>query len=176
MPAITRPSDAASVGPDAPFLETEALNPTALVSSSQHEMNQAWSQRTDDLLSIRRLKDDWDGLGARAPDAQLVDSAIDLLKLLMYQDQLPPPHRIVATPTGTLLLEWQMGPIYLESEITSPYHAEWMLEHPGGRTEHEATSWPPPGRAADSPESSSVPSETHYPICGEVAVSDQVAA
>jgi hypothetical protein len=89
-------------------------------------------------LQIRKLADDWDGLGAEAPSSGIVDSAIDLLKKLKAEAALPAPSRAAAAPTGTVILEWQFGGTYLEAEITRPYYAEWMLQRPGQPARHWA--------------------------------------
>jgi hypothetical protein len=100
-----------------------------------------WKQRTDDLLRIRSIKHDWDGLGAEAPKSALVDSAIDLLKKLRSPDELGPPTRIVATPAGTVLFEWQYEDVYIEAEIVDAYRAEWMHKTLGQRAAHWTMSW-----------------------------------
>ncbi len=171
MPTGTKGSNAASLAPDSFFPETGGANPDGLASSPEHQARHRWAQCVDDLLAVRRLKDDWDGLGAQAPAGDLVDSAIDLLQILMNQDELPPPTRIVATPTGTVLFEWQMDCVYLEGEITEPYHADWMLEHPRGCIEHEETTWPPRRQREHASQPSVAASETHCRTCGDVAVS-----
>ncbi len=148
MPPLTESSSAPSLVPVRAHTPTRGLNPSALASSEEREslkrrrarVAELWKERTDDLLRIRGVERDWDGLGAEAPDAALVDSAIDLLKELHSADELPPPTRIVATPGGTVLFEWQYDDGYEEAEIVEPYRAEWMLERPGERPVHWMTS------------------------------------
>src|SRR5262249_28460849 len=38
----------------------------------------------------------------------------------------PPPTRVAATPSGTVGLEWQEPPVYLEMELVTPYRSEWV--------------------------------------------------
>ncbi len=148
MPPITESSSAPSLVPVRAHTPTRGLNPSALASSEERELlkrrrarvRELWKERTDDLLRIRRIKHDWDGLGAEAPDSALVDSAISLLEKLRRESDLAPPTRIVATPAGTVLFEWQYDDGYEEAEIVEPYRAEWMLERPGQRPVHWMTS------------------------------------
>lgn len=143
----TESSLAPSLASVSAYATTSGLNPSALVSSEEgeasREKRRVWSHRIDDLLAIRLLEDDWDGLGAAAPTAALVDSAIDYVKMLRDQKELQPPTRVGAGPMGMVLLEWQVGCIYLEAEVTKPCHAEWMLERPDHPTAHWEDSWLP---------------------------------
>ncbi len=95
-----------------------------------------WNDRIDDLLDIRRLTDDWDGLGAPAPKPRLVDSAIMLAGWMRGRGVLP-PARIVPGLTGTVLFEWQPGPgDYVEVEVTEPFTAELTVLRDGRPPEH----------------------------------------
>ncbi len=144
MPPITESSSAPGLVRVRAHTQTSGFNPSALASSEECELRkrwrdrvpELWKERTDDLLRIRSTEHDWDGLGAEAPDDALVDSAISLLKMLRRESDMPPPTRIVATPGGTVLFEWQYDGVYIEAEIVEPYCAEWMLERPGEQTAH----------------------------------------
>lgn len=148
MSGKTESSSAPSLVLDQPYTHTNGLDSSALASSEECELRRRWRERvpelwgelTDDLLRIRSIERDWDGLGAETPDGALVDYAIDLLKELRRADELCPPTRIVATPAGTVLFEWQYDDGYVEAEIVEPYRAEWMLERPGERPVHRMTS------------------------------------
>ncbi len=132
MPVTTGSSAATMLSP-APYVpSTRALHSNGLRSSPEYE----WLRRIDDLLAIRGLGDDWDGLGAEAPRIELVDSAIEIAKALREDPTLPAPTRVAATPTGAVLFEWQYPPVYLEAEVTGPTHIEWMLEVAGHETQH----------------------------------------
>src|SRR6266849_8238378 len=93
----------------------------------------------DDIISRLRdfsgLQDDWDGLGAEAPSAELVESAYELARLLRQLDY-GPPSSVASGPDGTVLFNWQIGPYYMDAEITKPYHAEWMQVVPGQPGRH----------------------------------------
>lgn len=144
MAEAQQSSRASTLVPVVDFQDTSGLNPSGLTSSEEYEASKArdrrfkkaWDERTDDLLRIRMLKDDWDGLDAEAPDAALVDSAIDLFKMLRNEGRVLPPTRIVAGPTGTVVFEWQVEDTYLEAEIIRPFRAEWMLKQAGQPTVH----------------------------------------
>jgi hypothetical protein len=100
-----------------------------------------WKQRIDDLLDVRRMEDDWDGLGAPAPSVALVDSALQLVQI-MKDNCFQAPCRVVAGLTGTVLFEWQsQGGAYLELEVTRPQQAEWTCMIPGKQTETGSIKW-----------------------------------
>ncbi len=124
------------------------LNPEGLSTSIESDAESGWSNRMTGLIQeledIQSLQDNWDGEGAEAPKAELVDSAIDLLGFLQSQQTLPPPTRMAASPAGNIILEWQFEQnVYLEAEIVEPFHVEWMLELPIHPTQHWEESWMP---------------------------------
>jgi hypothetical protein len=84
------------------------------------------------------LGDDWDGKGALAPGIGVLRAAAELIG--QASNALPPPARIVASPTGSIVVEWEVGGSYLEAEIEEPGRAEWMLEEQG-RYHHWETRW-----------------------------------
>lgn len=94
-----------------------------------------WSQCRDELLAIRALDEDWDGQGAKAPSAALVDSAIQLAEILR-QRGVDAPCRIVPGVNGTVIFEWQQDGIYREMEVIKPCHAEILEMSPGQPPKH----------------------------------------
>src|SRR5438552_3599722 len=52
-----------------------------------------WERLINDLLHIRRLKQDWDGQGADAPAAGNVDKAIGWVQQMRAYSQAIPPSR-----------------------------------------------------------------------------------
>ena len=94
-----------------------------------------WADILDRLNGFSGLQDDWDGLGAKAPSLELVGSALEFARLLR-QIGHEPPSSVAAGPDGTVLFDWQAGPLYVEAEITTPYHAEWMQVVPGQPARH----------------------------------------
>lgn len=96
----------------------------------------AWSARIDQLLRLRNLPDDWDGLGAETPRGELVDAAIKYLCDQRRWEQATPPDHVIATTSRTVVLEWHVPGGYLELEFVSPTCAE-------------ATSLPPGATKAD---------------------------
>lgn len=95
----------------------------------------AWNQCLADLLAIRAFDDDWDGQSAKAPSADLVDSAVQLAEILRQQGMVA-PSRIVPGVNGTVIFEWQQGDIYRELEMTTPYCAEMLEMTPGQPPKH----------------------------------------
>src|SRR5438132_2167422 len=104
---------------------TSGLSDDALLAT-QEEAPQGWSTSIDELLRIRNLEEDWDGVGAKAPPTATVDSAIRLAQILKTQQQgilwRAAPCRVVPGRTGTVIFEWQVGSDYHEIEVISPGH------------------------------------------------------
>jgi hypothetical protein len=90
-----------------------------------------WESTIQKILEFQNLRDDWDGLGAVAPSAELLQSAIRLA-YLFHEKQIDPPHCVIPGLDGSVNFEWQApdGTI-AEVEIDRPLHAEVMLMEPG---------------------------------------------
>ena len=108
----------------------------ALANSQEFSLVSLWDRRLEDLLSIRSLRDDWDGDGAEAPIPELMDTAIALLGWFRRSGHFPVPSRIVPSPNGTVVIEWESPDMYLEAEITTPSTVEWMEQKEGQEPQH----------------------------------------
>ena len=85
-----------------------------------------WRICIDQLHEIRNLEDDWDGLGAPAPSADVVDSAIQLIRQIKPRAELA-PMRVVPGVTGSVVFEWHHPDGSYEAlEITKPYSGEYI--------------------------------------------------
>jgi hypothetical protein len=125
---------------------------SALMSSSQSFVVAPWNRAREQLLEIRRLDDDWDGLGALAPNRKVVDSAVELLNEWRKTNPDFPPDRILAGPMGEVVIEWQYpGKWLLEIEVEQPGVAEIIEAQSGvikkswqykfAETMEQAVSW-----------------------------------
>ena len=95
-----------------------------------------WDKVMRELEAMRELEDDWDGLGARGPTAEIIDSAIGLAHLL-HGRSMDAPTRVVPGPEGTVILEWQdPDGSYSEVEVVRPFYAEVMAIEPGKPARH----------------------------------------
>lgn len=124
-------------------IDAGSLTPRGLYASLERTLEKEWAQRQDDLIAIRALSENWTGEDAIVPPPELIDSAIDLLNILHEKNELPPPSRVVASPLGTAIIEWQHMDLYLEAEISEPYFAEFMLEKHDATFEHIEYIWEP---------------------------------
>jgi hypothetical protein len=97
-----------------------------------------WDRIFRELENIRILQEDWDGLGAKAPSAPLLESAVGLARFLSARRN-EAPSSVAAGPDGTILFNWQNEAGYLDAEVTKPYLVEWMLAPPGQRARHWVT-------------------------------------
>jgi hypothetical protein len=139
MIAVNRFTSAAQTSQRFDIPPTSVLDEDALLANRPTQPD-PWSERIDELLDIRRMEDDWDGMGAPAPTLPLVDSAL-LLAQLLRQNKYVPPCRIVAGVTGTVIFEWQSDGIYSELEVTGPRRAEGIRMAPDQKTETFAVEW-----------------------------------
>jgi hypothetical protein len=85
-----------------------------------------WDEMVKRIQALGKLQEDWDGLGAKAPQGTLIESAVELAQSLRQQG-FRPPSRVGAGPDGEILLEWQDERVYLEAEVCTPHSAEWLL-------------------------------------------------
>lgn len=128
----------------APSVSSGPMSPSALSTSFESEIDRQWSDQIMQLRRIRSMRDDWDGEGAEAPKPEVVDSVEDLLLQIREDQSAPPPSRIVASPDGALVIEWQLGNDgYVEMECSEPYRAEWMIELLDRPPVHQEHSWMP---------------------------------
>lgn len=64
---------------------------------------------------LRKLEDDWDGLGALKPTTKSIDQAEVLCRVVKHFGFAVP--EVCPTTNGTVSLEWYDGKGYLEIEI-----------------------------------------------------------
>jgi hypothetical protein len=94
-----------------------------------------WKAIRADLLLIARLRDDWDGQGAKAPSPPVVESAFHILRLF-HEGGLSVPSSVVAAPDGAVVFTWETPNSYREAEISRPGHITWMAERENRPTRH----------------------------------------
>jgi hypothetical protein len=120
-------------------LETGARNGAPITERHFHKETASagpWEPAINSIITFQYLGDDWDGLGAKAPSSELLESAISLAYLLCDKG-VPPPSRVVPGLEGEVLLEWQeTDGTYTDVEIVRPFFAEVMLVEPGKPAKH----------------------------------------
>jgi hypothetical protein len=102
----------------------EPADPAAIgrLLAERDERSAAWDRRIGELLALRDLADDWDGQGALAPGAGVVDAAVVLASRL--RGAWPAPDFAVAGVNGTVILEWHGTDTFTELEVESADAAE----------------------------------------------------
>ncbi len=116
-----------------------------------------WAKTHIELKRLLLLRDDWDGEGAKATSADIIDSAHALLKSLYSPHDAP--ARVVANGDGGIHIEWQSGNQVLLVEISSPYKGLWIKSAPGVPGLSWETTWAP-ARATLTQPQARVRSET----------------
>ena len=115
------------------MVQTGALRQEAIVS----EAEDIWKDAFDKLDCLRKLGNNWDGLGGEGPSDELIDSVVGLVNWVRRQGELPPPSSITPSPGGTIVVEWEkQDGTYLEAEVVWPFFAEVMLQQPGQPTKY----------------------------------------
>lgn len=101
---------------------------TALMSSPEAGSVQAWERIALELKRISLFDYDWDDLDAERPNDEVISDAFRLLWALKDSEPWNPPGRVVASPTGTIIFEWQYQDALIEVEIEEPGIAEYCLK------------------------------------------------
>jgi hypothetical protein len=117
-------------------LSAAAYFPPSIQSRQAEDRNAAWEKAIRKIRAMMALRDDWDGLGASAPSSAIVFHAMRLARRKLETPSYPAPTRVVATPSGTIGLEWQQGSVYTEAEIVGSNQSDWVQILPGGGTRH----------------------------------------
>lgn len=112
-----------------------------LVTSQAVEIPNSWKKMLNRLNSLRSLSDNWDDEGSEAPNSDIITGAFLLLNELHAMDYHP-PSRILPSPQGTIVIEWQIDDCYIEAEIESLHRAEWMKRTREGTISHWITELP----------------------------------
>lgn len=97
-----------------------------------------WRKVRRALEPLKRLRDDWDGLGASAPLPGVIDTALDLATYMGQRNHLA-PTTAAPTPAGTILFTWDdtWGNVrYFELEIRAPNWLTWMQIDVNGSITH----------------------------------------
>ena len=97
----------------------------------------------ESLLQLGVIGEDWDGEGAAAPIPELIESALQLLRLPEFTDQLPIPSRVVPVNDGRIVLDFYLGKTYLSARIDSPGRARVMIVEPGQSPRFVSWVWSP---------------------------------
>lgn len=101
------------------------------------ESTSGWSRIERELLAMEGLFDNWDNMGAVAPDPALIDSAARFLHRLQ-SEHLDLPDMVMPGPEGTIIFAWHWAPgSTLEAEIGEPGVAELFSKEAG----MEADTW-----------------------------------
>lgn len=103
--------------------------------------HRAWKECFDRLESVRSFQADWDGAGAEPIPVPIINSALDFLSQLHERYSDDPPTNVVASPSGSIIIEWHTHDSYRGAEIEKPYEVEWMIRNALG-TIHRTRRFP----------------------------------
>ena len=83
-----------------------------------------WDDISAEIQALAKLREDWDGMGASAPDPAVVDSAVEWAAAVEQSVGAVVPSSVSAGPGGEVILTWQRPGIYREVEFSRPGVAE----------------------------------------------------
>lgn len=106
-------------------MQTRGSEANGQVEGSQLGGRERWEEILTKVRGFRDLEDDWDGLGAKAPDPALVESAIRFAGL-GQQGGMATPAVVVPGLDGSVIFDWQTADVYMEVEICKPGYGEFM--------------------------------------------------
>ncbi len=106
------------------------------LAAAAEKSSALWAGVVDQLQSLRHLERDWDGMGAEAPTAEVVDFTMWLTVTLQQHQPGFVPCRAVAGPNATVVVEWQGEGYRYEVEIVAPFHVETLLLIEGQPPKH----------------------------------------
>lgn len=93
-----------------------------------------WKRAEQRLREFYLLQKDWDGAGAVAPSFEALAATRDYLRNL-YSGGAIPPTALSPSPLGSIVLEWRLGDLYVEAEISGTNVIGWMKRKPDGSFE-----------------------------------------
>jgi hypothetical protein len=125
-----------SYGTSFPAMSAPSASRFGCEARQAEDRDSEWRRIIRKVYRMLALRDDWDGLGAKAPLVAIVIHAIRLAEGKLRTRDYPAPTRVVATPAGTIGFEWQQGAIYTEAEVVGPDQSEWMQLVPGFAPKH----------------------------------------
>jgi hypothetical protein len=128
-----------SLWSDVPTYQGGGVMRGDVLATSQTE-GAGWAAAAKELMSLIRLRDDWNGPGSAAPRPDVLHSAFDIFRAL-HDNRSPAPSSVVASPNGSVVITWETATSYREAEIAEPYQISWMLEREERPTRHWEEDW-----------------------------------
>lgn len=137
-----------------------SIDADIVMSSREFDLTRSWTRCYEKLESISKLKEDWDGMDADAPDPDILETAFKFIGQIRASGELP-PSRIVAMANGGILVEWHFDKENrIEAEITESGVIEYCLlrdgsdpvyfDEPVGIDSWDEIAWAAPSEAATS--------------------------
>lgn len=95
-----------------------------------------WRYLQNELSSLAKYDDDWDGMDSAAPPHKLVANALAFLEEIKQNNYSNPPTEALLGPNGTIAIEWRYGTAKLQAEISSSATIDWFELVPGQPLSH----------------------------------------
>jgi len=115
-------------------------SPSLLTTSRDFILVRQWQEGLKALIQLTYLEPNWDGEGAEAPDAEIIDSCVTLF-IKLYGQGMEAPTRVQPTPEGGVVVEWGSPNDYLEVEIDEPFRGEAMAVEGDAPAKHWPLEW-----------------------------------
>jgi len=113
--------------------------PTAAQTDAQPAAD--WDAVTDHIRGLGRLEADWNGYGAAAVPADMIQWAVECGTKYLRENH-PVPHAIYAFPDGHVVFEWyEDAKLVRQIEVEGPGRGQLMSRRPGGEFAFEGITW-----------------------------------
>lgn len=106
----------------------ESLTNQSVTWTDESRSTQAqWNSVARRIQEYLGLDDNWDGMGAEAPNEDLFPTVLDLISTCI-QSGMNAPDTVVPVSTGGFLFEWHNPGMYVEAEVVEAGAAEFMVQ------------------------------------------------
>jgi hypothetical protein len=108
-------------------LDTDLFFQPQSASAMESVEEAKWREIGEEIRGFRSCRNNWDGLGADAPNPDIIDRAITFVELArkLFSDR--PPIRAALGPNGTVAIEWRdKSGVCYEAEFDADPEIHWM--------------------------------------------------
>lgn len=93
----------------------------------ENRVNAEWDRANEQLDHIQTLRQNWDGAGSNPISSDITETARDFLRCLSKEDPSDPPSNVLASPNGSVVIEWHTHSSYRVTEVEGiPGDIEWV--------------------------------------------------
>ena len=108
-------------------LDTDLSFQPQSASAMESAEEAKWREIGEEINGFRSCRNNWDGLGATAPNPDIIDRAIAFIELARERFGDRAPTRATLGPNGSVAIEWRYkSGVCYEAEIDADPEIHWM--------------------------------------------------